>query len=704
MRSTTILQIEDNLGDARLTERSLPKGRIANDLEVAGDGREALDYGIKADRELTLLPAVDKHLSVLIIEDSESDAELVIRQFRKAGYGITSERVETVDEMWSALARQSWDLIIADYGLPEFDAPTALAILQECGLDIPFIVVSGAIGEETAISMMKAGSHDYVMKRNLARLIPAVEREFTEAQVRHSKRQAEEALRASEEKYRSLFENAAEGIYQSTPDGRFITVNPAMARMYGYESPEEMVDSVTDIGVQLYEDPVERLRFTNSLNRLGILENFETRSRKKDGTPICVSLSARAVKDNEGRCICYEGIVEDITSRKEAEEVRLRLESQLHQSQKMEALGTLAAGIAHDFNNILTAIIGFASLMQMGLADDDPKNPYYADQIVSSAHKAANLTQSLLLFSRKDQVDMKPQRINETVKGTAGILKRLLTEYIELKTLLADRDPAIMADANQIDQILINLAVNARDAMPKGGSLQIMTDEVTLDEAFIKTNGFGTPGDYVTLSVTDTGTGMDEKTRDHIFEPFFTTKEVGKGTGLGLSTVYGIVKQHHGYIVVNSILNRGTTFLIYFPSIKVSAEQKPFHPQELRRGTEVILIADDDPGVRKLVTAVLCRYGYTAIEARDGEETLRIFNENKQIDLIVMNVVMPGRTGGAVFREVRKTDPAAKVLFMGGYARDVIIDKGVDGAMVDFIRKPIVPRELLQKVRKVLDG
>jgi two-component system, cell cycle sensor histidine kinase and response regulator CckA len=239
--------------------------------------------------------------------------------------------------------------------------------------------------------------------------------------------------------------------------------------------------------------------------------------------------------------------------------------------------------------------------------------------------------------------------------------------------------------------------------MPKGGSLLITTDEVTLDEVFIKTHGFGTPGDYVLLSVTDTGTGIDEKTRDHIFEPFFTTKEVGKGTGLGLSTVYGIVKQHHGYIIVNSTLNRGTTFLIYFPSTKVPVEEKKFYPQELKRGTEVILVAEDDQGVRKLITEILGRYGYATIEARDGEEALRIFNENKQIDLIVMDVIMPGIKGGEVFEEIRKTDPAVKILFMSGYARDVVIDKGVEGALVDFVRKPIMPREFLLKVREVLD-
>jgi nitrogen-specific signal transduction histidine kinase len=393
----------------------------------------------------------------------------------------------------------------------------------------------------------------------------------------------------------------------------------------------------------------------------------------------------------------------DITARKQAEEEKVLLESQLLQSQKMEAVGTLAGGVAHDFNNILTAIMGFTYVLRMDLKSDDPKIAY-VDQILSASQKAASLTQSLLAFSRKQQIDLKLHKMNDIVGQTAGLLKRLLTEDIELKVILSHRNPTILADIIQIDQILMNLTTNARDAMPKGGILRIETGTVTLDEEFIALHGYGEPGEYALLSVSDTGTGMDEKTKEHIFEPFFTTKEVGKGTGLGLSSVYGAVRQHNGYITVDSTLNEGAIFRIYLPLVHRKEKKTSLELSDVQRGSETILVAEDDPAVRMLVTDVLHRYGYTTVEAIDGRDALRKFIESRgHIDLIIIDVVMPKMDGKELYEQIKRKNSNIKVLFTSGYTRDVVIDKGVEDDRVDFIRKPIRPRELLSKVREVLD-
>jgi two-component system cell cycle sensor histidine kinase/response regulator CckA len=510
---------------------------------------------------------------------------------------------------------------------------------------------------------------------------------------------ADEALRKSEEKYRRIVDTASEGIVALDDAFNITFINKRFVEMMGYSAEEMMGQKLFSF---VFEGNVSDIFERRKRQSLGKSEQFERRFRRNDGNTQWVQASVTPMMDEEGRLIGSLAMYTDITSRKQAEEERALLESQLVQSQKMEAIGTLAGGVAHDFNNILTAIIGFASVLQMDMDDSDPKTGY-VQQILASAQKAANLTQSLLAFSRKQRINLKRQRLNDLVEQTAKLLKRLLTEDVEMKVRLGEQKPAILADSTQIDQILINLTTNARDAMPRGGTLLIETGVVAIDEEFIAHQGYGETGKYALLSVSDTGTGMDENTRERIFEPFFTTKEVGKGTGLGLSSVYGIVRQHNGYIVVDSALNRGTTFQIFFPLAQWKEEGTSPEVSHAQRGSETILVAEDDRGVRTLIADILHRYGYTTIEAVDGQDAFRKFMDNRNIiDLIVIDVVMPRMNGKEVYEEIKRTNPNIKALFVSGYTREVIIDKGVEDTMVDFITKPIALQEFLKKVREIL--
>jgi CheY-like chemotaxis protein len=318
--------------------------------------------------------------------------------------------------------------------------------------------------------------------------------------------------------------------------------------------------------------------------------------------------------------------------------------------------------------------------------------------------RAADLTQSLLAFSRKQRITLEPHKVNGVVTSTAKLLTRLLPEDIRLSMNLTNKDTSSLLDVSQIGQVLMNLATNARDAMPHGGSLTITTDRATIDEAFIKTHGFGRIGEYVWLSVSDTGIGMDEGTTKRIFEPFFTTKEVGKGTGLGLASVYGIVKQHNGYITVSSELSTGTTFDIYLPLIKAPSRQKARATGDVKGGTETILIVEDDRDVRNMLTRILQSQGYTTIEAVDGDDAIAVFKtHNEEIDLIILDVVMPGKNGKEVLDEITHADPSAKAIFVSGYTGDIVIDKGIHSESVDFLQKPLTIQGLLAKVREVLD-
>jgi signal transduction histidine kinase len=395
----------------------------------------------------------------------------------------------------------------------------------------------------------------------------------------------------------------------------------------------------------------------------------------------------------------------NIYQRKLAEEEQKRLQDQLLHAQKMEAVGHLAGGVAHDFNNILTAIIGYANLIRKKLTPDDPVRPF-SDHILAASERAAKLVRSLLAFSRKQVIEAKPVDMNEIVKGVDKMIRRLIGEDVEFAVILRGGNVTVMADAGQIEQVLLNLCTNARDAMPNGGKLVIETDRITVTEASLRTHQLERPGVYGMISVSDSGSGMDETTRRQIFEPFFTTKDVGKGTGLGLSMAYGILKQHNGVINVYSEPGRGTTFKVYLPVVTATQQAEQILPAtEELLGSETVLLAEDDPEVRAMVALVLRDAGYTVMEAADGEDAVRRFmDDGRNVALLLTDVIMPKKNGREVYEEVRRRAPAIKVLFISGYTADIIKSRGILEEGHRFLSKPVIPDKLLRTVRQVLDA
>ena len=520
--------------------------------------------------------------------------------------------------------------------------------------------------------------------------------ESLESEIAERKR-AEQALIAREETERALINASSQCLLLIDTQGTVLALNEAVSKKLG--KPIEKI-----LGTCLYdhyEPEVARTRkesFTLAVLRGGPIQFVDTRDE------MVFETFCNPVFDVEGKVTRLAIFALDITEAVRAREENARLEERLRQSQKLESVGTLAGGIAHDFNNILTSILGYGSLLQMDTEPNDPRR-LYINHILTSSEKGAHLTQSLLAFSRKQALSLKPRKINEVIREAEGLLKGLLAENIKFEVKLAASDPTIMADTIQIDQILMNLAANARDAMPKGGKLTMEAGSVFLDDQFSKIHGFGERGDFAMITVSDTGTGMDRETQDKIFEPFYTTKEVGKGTGLGLSTVYGIVKQHNGYIAVDSEPARGTTFSVYLPVVKEQIKKTTsFAPEDLKSGTETILVAEDNPDVRGLVKGVLESKGYTVIEAASGDEAVeQFFTHEDKISLLILDAIMPGKNGKEVCNEIRGARPNAKVLFTSGYAGDFIGAKGLYTENIHFIPKPLLPYDLLIKVREILD-
>jgi len=512
-----------------------------------------------------------------------------------------------------------------------------------------------------------------------------------------ARRQAEEKLRTATSQLAVLIEHMRDGILFEDGSRRIALANRAFCSLFAIASPPEALASADSRAAAqkaslLFPEPRQFVGRIDEIIDGGNIVTNETilladgRAFERDYIPIVM----------RGSGLGHLWQYRDITERR-------RLEGQLRHAQKMDAIGQLAGGVAHDFNNVLTAIIGYGSLLLLKMKGDDPLRAH-VDQILASSERAAGLTQGLLSFSRKKELTLRPVSLNEIAKRVDKLLHHLIGEDIELKTIVPGRDVTVMGDSGQIEQALINLATNARDAMPGGGVLTIELDHAELDIDFLKTHGYGKPGAYALMNITDTGKGMDEETRERIFEPFFTTKDPGKGTGLGLSIVYGIVKQHNGYINVASTPGNGTTFSIYLPLTTADAvrpEQSSALPSD--RGTETILLAEDDAEVRSLAKSVLEEFGYTVIECVDGEEAVKKFKQNRDsVHLLVLDVIMPKKSGKEAYEAIRAVHPGIKVLFTSGYAPDVVRGKGVLDQGTNFIMKPLSPLELLKKVRQTL--
>jgi PAS domain S-box-containing protein len=693
---------------------------------------------------------------------------------------------------------------------------------------VPYLFVSGAIGEERVIESLKSGATDYVLKGRLERLLPAARRALRDTGEFAKRRAAGEALRRAEAKFRDIFENAVEGIYQSTPQGQLLDVNRAMARICGYASPEELCAAVHDLGHDLHADPPRRAEFDRLLNERGEVLAYESRIKRKDGIVVWISESARVVRGAQGELLYYENLVTDITSRKAAEDAlrqseerfremadhidsvfyiaaldtgrwlyvssayeriwglplvelyaqpaqwtgaivpedrapvlaargqlaqgepfrieycikrpdgalrwiedrsylirepsgemkravgiamditqRRQLEGQLRQAQKMEAVGQLAGGLAHDFNNVLTIVIGYAQLLlDGGTMPPDAIGPL--TQIYTAGNRAANLTRQLMVFSRKQAISRRAVDLNQIVGDICDMLRRMIGEQIKLELALSPALCTAEADAGMIEQVLMNLTVNARDAMPGGGTLGIATEHVTIDNAAARHNPEARPGEFVCLSVRDTGCGIPPENLPRIFEPFFTTKEAGHGTGLGLAMVFGIVQQHKGWIELESTVGTGTCFRILLPAIvpvAADAASRPAKTVSAGGGSETLLLVEDEPAVREFAVAVLRSHGYRVLQACSGVDALEVWKwHGPRIALLVTDLVLPDGLGGVeLAARLRKERPALRVVLTSGYANGASGESFQPPTGMHFIGKPYKPQGLAQAVRDALD-
>lgn len=800
---------------------------------------------------------MDARLRLLIVEDSEDDALLIVRDLQRAGYDPQYERVDSGPAVRAALDREGWDVIVSDFNMPQFTGTDALRLLRERDQDTPFIFVSGTIGEDVAVEAMRAGAQDYVTKGNLKRLVPAIERELRDAAVRRERR-------AGEERYRLLFHRHPHPLWVFDRDTlRFLDVNEAAIRHYGYSRAEFLAMTIEAIrpGADL---PALR----EHLERLpgGLGQSGSWRHQRKDGTIIDVEITSHDV-ELHGRPTRIVSAL-DVTERKKAENalkarerqqaavaqlgqraieasdllslldaaaalvgqildvpyakvlelapdgeslllragvgwqagcvghatVGVRAESQagytlqhnapvvaedlraetrfrghqllhdhgvvsgatvvipsqqrpfgvlgahadrprpftqddihflqavahilgtaidrdraettLRQSQRLESVGRLAGGVAHDFNNVLTAIFGYADLLAEELPADSPGR---ADlqEIRTAATRAAELTRQLLAFSRQQVLQPVVLNVNDVVENLKKMLTRLIGADVQLEAHLAPHLGNIKADMGQLEQVIVNLAVNARDAMPVGGKLTIETANADLSDAYAETHRPVVPGRYIMLAVSDTGTGMDAATKARLFEPFFTTKAPGKGTGLGLATVYGIVKQSGGYIWVYSELDHGTTFKIYLPRVEAPAEavREPVATIGTPVGTETVLLAEDDEMLRPLARELLSKLGYRVLEASDSPAALAAARAHPgEIHLLISDVVMPGKSGVQLARQLTAERPRLRVLYVSGYTDEAVVRHGILTPGVNFLQKPFTPDVLARKVREILDG
>ncbi len=506
----------------------------------------------------------------------------------------------------------------------------------------------------------------------------------------------EEALRHSEARYRSLVQSAVYGIYRASIDGKFLDVNPALIHMLGYDSAEAVVK--LDPQREVFLEPAAHAHLMQEFQRTGKLDSAEVRWKRKDGSAITVRLSGRSVAAVDECDAALEIIAEDVTERR-------ALEDQFRQAQKMEAVGRLAGGVAHDFNNLLMVVSGYTEVLLEQLNDNHPLLAK-VQAIQQAADRATTLTRQLLAFSRKQLLELKVVDVNAIVADMERLLRPLIGENIDLTTKLTPNVGHTRADAGQLEQVIMNLVVNAKDAMPNGGRILIQTSEEELD-AVRREHSLIQPGSYILLSVSDTGAGMDKETQSRIFEPFFTTKEKGKGTGLGLSTVYGIVKQSGGYIFAHSELGSGSTFRIYLPRVADPPGQPGLakHPQAPSGGSETVLLVEDEDSVRELVRETLQSRGYTVMEACDGINGMKVAETyDGKIDILITDVVMPGMSGRELAQRVSASRPTIKVLYLSGYTEDAIIHEGVLDPGTAFLQKPFTLQALARKVRDVLHG
>jgi two-component system cell cycle sensor histidine kinase/response regulator CckA len=636
-------------------------------------------------------------LNLLLIEDSIADAELVVHELGRHGYDLAVERVSSAEALAAALPARAWDLAISDHALPGLDSAQALEIIRQVSPGLPFIILSGAIPEAAAVAAMKAGARDVVSKGNLSRLGPVVDRELQEASTRHLQREGADALLATEARTRAIFDSALDGVIAIDETGAVVEFNPAAEAMFGHPRSEIIGREMAGLLLPPTERDAHRRGLAHFLATgegpiLG--RRLELTGLRRDGSEFPIELSVAHTRVRGASL--FTGTVRDLTEQR-------RLELQLRQAQRLESVGRLAGGIAHDFNNVLTAIIGFTDLIADDLEPGNPSRPN-VDEIRSAAHRAEKLVGQLLAFSRQQILRVELVDPADIVRRLAPMLNRLIGEDVEFSLPRPTDLWSIEVDPGQLEQVIVNLAVNARDAMPLGGRLTIETANVELDSGYASSHPDVTPGPHVMLAVSDTGVGMDPGTQAQIFEPFFTTKEAGRGTGLGLATVFGIVKQSGGHIWVYSEAAEGTTFRLYFPRAARRAEAPAAEPRtrpSASRGTETILVAEDESVLRDLIRIVLERLGYRVLVATDAASAIELFG-SERVDLVLTDVVMPGLSGPDLAEAIRMRAPTIRVLYMSGYTVGALERHG-QIAREALLEKPFTPQSLGQAVRWALD-
>jgi two-component system, cell cycle sensor histidine kinase and response regulator CckA len=773
-------------------------------------------------------------LRILIIEDSEEDTLFLVRRLDRSGFAPIWRRVDTIELLRAALVEETWDIAFSDHSMPGLGIRDALALVKEQRLDFPLIVLSGAIKEEDAVAMLNAGAKDYILKDNLSRLIPVVERELRSAQVRREREEIEKVQRENQARKNAILDSALDAIVTIDHEGKIFEWNRAAEKTFGFRRADvlgrEMAELIippalreqyrqgmahylatgegrmlgqriemtglradatefpvelTVTSVQVEGQPIftgfirditerkraeEALRQTERLYRQAItaadavpyLYDYKTDTygfigegiqnltgysalemtpqlwnsltqetimrgeaaglvveeairltragaikhwqsdcviRTRDGRKRWVADSSIEMRDGQGNAKGSIGILMDITERRQ-------LEEQLRQSQKMESIGQLAAGVAHDFNNILAVIQGHTDMILGGMVEGKDAEESLK-QVSAAAKRAANLTRQLLAFSRKQQVQAQDLNLNTVVQGMSQMLMRLLGAPISLEFKVSPELPSVNGDFGMMEQILLNLAVNARDAMPRDGRLTITTAARKIAETEIHRNPEARAGWFVRLSVADTGAGIAPEILPRIFEPFFTTKEAGKGTGLGLATVYGIVKQHQGWIEVESQVGRGTTFNVFLPANAqtIASSTLLVAPTTAKGGGETILIAEDDPALRRLAARILRNLGYEVLEAGSGVEAIGVWEHHgKKVDLLLADLVMPdGLTGRELAKQMATREAGLKVIYSSGYSPGIKETAFIFHEGTNFLQKPYPADKLAETVRLCLD-
>ncbi|MUH00786.1 response regulator [Scytonema sp. UIC 10036] len=759
-------------------------------------------------------------LRVLIVEDSEDDTFLVLRELRRGGYNPNYVRVDTPDAMHAALDRQSWDIAIADYSMPAFSAPEALKLLQRRKLDLPFIIVSDTNGEDIAVAAMKAGAHDYLMKGNLTRLVPAVERELREALDRHKRQSAERALQESEQRFRQLADNISEMVFWMSdpterkllyvsrsyeniwgrscdrlyanfmewieaihpmdrqrvqavffeqsllgtydeeyriirPDGslrwirdrgfpirdksdepyrvvgiaedisdrkqaeqqireqaallnvttdaifvqdleyHFLFWNKGAERLYGWEASEALGKSAAELLYESEETLPQFEAIRTTLVKEGQWQG-ELQQVTKDRKNIVVESRWTLVLDEVDSPKCILTVSTDITEKKQ-------LEAQFLRTQRLESLGTLASGIAHDFNNVLTPILAVAQLLSLKFTHVDENTQQLLRMLEDSSKRGADLVKQILSFSRGAEGNYTVVQMRHLLLDVTQVAQRTFPKSIETQTHIASDLWTVFADATQLHQVLINLCVNARDAMPNGGTLNISAENLWIDENYARMYVDAKEGSYVVITIADTGTGIRPEIINRIFDPFFTTKELGEGTGLGLSTAMGIIKRHGGFAFVYSQVGKGSRFKVYLPSSQVT-ETPAAMDAELPHGDgELILVVDDEATICEIAKTTLESHNYSVLTARDGIETLALYAQHKsKISAVLIDLMMPGMDGYTTILTLQRMNPQVRIIATSGLMSNWTTAQKKSLGIHDFLPKPFTARTLLNTLRNVI--